>query len=193
MQKLFGIGRNPKTFEFKCADCGEIHRGSPSFGYKRPAEYFFVPEAERDARIKISDDFCRIKPPNDQPDEAWDFYIRTILEIPIHGVDEPLSWGVWVTQSRESFERYMETFAQDQTGDGSFGWLGVWMKYYDRARGNEPTEYLKCNVQWQGVKNGKAQRPLIELQECDHPLYLDQRDGISWDRAIEIARSVMHG
>lgn len=193
MIRLFGLGRDPGTFEFKCPDCGKIHRGSPSFAYAKPAYYFDVPKEERGSRVALSDDLCCISPGESDDDRTIHYFIRCLLEIPIRDADEPFLWGVWVTQSEESFERYKNTFETDQSGMGSFGWLAVVMPPYRRNAPGEPHEHLKCNVQWQGTKNGKGQRPLIEIQECDHPLYADQRDGISWDRAIKIARAVMHG
>jgi len=193
MRRLFGLGANPKTFEFKCADCGALHRGSPSFGYKHPPQYLDVPEEDRAARVWLSEDACVISPAAGEQSGKPDYYIRGILEVPIHGASEPFLWGVWVTQSKESFDRYLETFRKDQSDDGSFGWLPVSMPHYRRIGQGEQLENLRCNVVWQGQINGRGQRPLIQLQECDHPLFIDQRDGISWERAIEIARLVMHG
>ncbi|MGI9412100.1 MAG: DUF2199 domain-containing protein [Hyphomicrobiales bacterium] len=176
----FALGNGPvKTFEFRCSDCGEIHRGSPSFGYVRPMAYFTVPEDERADRVVIDDDTCVID------EDAY--YIRGLLEIPIEEVEEPFSWGVWVSQSRESFERYLETYDDDQTGDGSFGWLPVSMPGYDRARPGQETEYLGCDVKW----SSRGQRPLVVPHETDHPLYRDIVNGITWDRAVELARQVM--
>lgn len=177
----YALGNKPaKTFEFRCQCCGEVHRGSPSFGYEKPPAYFAIPEAERADRIKIDADTCEI---NDD-----EFYIRALLEIPVEGADEPFSWGAWVSQSAESFERYMQTYNQDQGGEGSFGWLTVTMPGYVRTEAGEDWEHLACDVKWQA----QGQRPLIEPHECDHPLYHDAVNGISWDRAIELARLVMH-
>jgi len=36
-----------------------------------------------------------------------------------------------------------------------------------------------------------CRRPTIELDESDHPLYLAQRDGISLDKAWEIAHEYL--
>ena len=175
-----GTGES-KVFEFRCADCGEVHRGSPSFGYEKPSIYFTVPADEVADRVRLSDDLCTID------DDT--FLIRGLIEIPIHGVEEPFAWGVWVTQSRESFERYVETFDQDQSGDGSFGWLDVTMPGYVSGDKNEDRAMLACNVHWRG----EGQRPLIVPQECDHPLYKDCVEGVSWERAMHLARLVMHG
>jgi len=172
--------RRTPTLEFQCAECGELHRGSPSFSYMKPYAYFDVPEAERAARIRIDADTCAID------DEL--FFIRGLLEIPIIDVEEPCLWGLWVSQSQDSFARYVETMDQDQGGQGSFGWLAVTLPVYDRTAKVEPWEQLACNVNWQD--NG--QRPLIEPQECDHSLYTDFVNGINWDRAVDLARQIIH-
>lgn len=187
MARLFGLGREPRTFEFRCEGCGEIHRGSPSFGYRRPEHLFDVPEAERPDRVYATDDFCIIRPADGEPEDATSYWIRATLDIPIHGADEPFCWGVWVTQSKESFDRYRDTFDDDQSEDGSFGWLSVPMAHYRDADGNWPN--LKCDVRW----GPKGQRPKVDLWECEHPLFYDQRDGISWEQAIAIAAALMHG
>ena len=183
---MFGIGRNPPTFEFRCAECGELHRGSPSFSHKLPEHVFDVPEDERVLRVTSTDDICIIRPSADDRDERTTFWIRTILELPIHGVPEPFTWGLWVSQSEEAFERYVDTFDDDQSDDGSFGWLPVHMAAYRNPDGSWPM--LKCDVSWGPI----GKRPELRLWECDNQLYIDQRDGISWERAIEIATPLMH-
>lgn len=185
---LFGIGRAPRSFEFRCGCCGEMHRGSPSFAYDRPP-LMPMSDEEFERRVKLSDDLCRVLPPEDDPDRPWDFWLRGILEIPIHEVDEPFTWGVWVSQSQDSFERYHRTFDEDQSADGSFGWLPNTIPIYNETPDPSETDNFAADVRW-----GKpGQRPQIELHEVDHPLYRDQVEGISWDRAVELAMVAMHG
>lgn len=180
--KWFAIGNKPrKTFEFRCDECGEIHKGSPSFSYEKPLQYFYVPEQERDERIFLDSDRCVI--------DGDSFFIRGLLEIPISDAEEPFSWGVWVSQSEASYKRYTESFGCDQSGDGSFGWLLITLPGYIQTAEHEPFDTLACNVKWQQ----QGHRPLIEPQECNHPLYLDFVNGISWERAIELAELVLHG
>ncbi len=186
MARLFGIGRGPRKFEFRCDCCGKVHRGSPSFSLHRPEHVFEVPEDERDLRVEADDDLCIIRPTKGESDDQTSYWIRVTLDIPIIGADEPFCWGVWVSQSRDSFERYVETYNEDQTGNDSFGWLPVHMKYYRNADGEWPS--LKCDVNW----GAPGKRPKIVLWECDNQLYRDQRDGISWDKAIAIAAPLMH-
>lgn len=180
MTRLFRPGQKQKTFEFECECCGQLHTGSPSFAYQRPIYWFHVPEGERQTRINIDDDTCAI-------DDEY-FFIRAVLEIPIHDVDEPFTWGLWVSQSKKNFERYIETFNQDPGGYTSTGWLPVTMPGYNRRDPEDELENLACDVEWQS----SGARPLIHPEECDHPLYHDYKNGISWERAAELARKFMH-
>lgn len=177
--RLFG----KKGFSYRCSECGELHTGAPSFSFKYPIYYLDVPEVERENQILLSDDLCQIEPGADDPDGEMIYCIRVILEIPIKGSHDPFTWGVWVTQSKESFERYAETFGEDQSAEVSFGWLAVNMPFYNNTERGEPLEHLECDVQWGIV----GQRPEVHLWECDHQLSVDQRNGISWEKAAEIA------
>ena len=62
------------------------------------------------------------------------------------------------------------------------------MPGYRRHGADEPLELLGCNVHWQ--KPGH--RPKLSLHESDHPLYRDQKNGISFLRAAWFARLVLH-
>ena len=178
-KRLFG----KRQFRYRCRECGEIHRGSPSFSFKFPAYYFDVPEADRDDRVRISDDICHIKPAKVDEDVEDVFCIRIVLEIPIKGADDPFTRGVWVTQSKDNFENYVETFGQDQAALGSLGWLAVNMPFYNLSDPGAPLLHLECDVQW----GTKGRRPKAILWESSHPLSVDQREGISWKKAITIA------
>ena len=155
--------------------------------YKRPVYYFWVPEDQREARCHGDDDVYVIEADPNDPEDQDVYVIQCTLDIPIKGVKDPFCWGLWVTQSKESFERYVRTFKQDQSKDASFGWLAVDIPYYRRNGPGESLESLKCDVKW----GDKRQRPKITIQACDHPLYLDQANGISWEKAVEIAQSHM--
>lgn len=171
--------RRQGAFEYKCGECGELHRGSPSFSYRRPPHVSDIPEPERETRVFLTSDLCVI--------DDEDFFIRALLEIPIIGVDEPFAWGVWVTHSQENFLRYQDTYDDDQTGDGAFGWLPVTMPGYDRADDGGLIENIPCDVYWRS----EGLRPLVIPQESDHPLYKDVKDGISRKRAEQLALEAM--
>lgn len=163
-------------FGFKCSTCGEVHEGSPSFAFRAPDPYLEQPKAAQEAG-KLGSDLCWY-----EDDDGRHQFIRVCLEIPIHGVSEPFLWGVWVSLSRKSFERYTETYEEPDTGDRYFGWLCNRLPYY------ESTYALKTQVHPRSAKT----RPWIELEDSAHALCRDYRDGISIARAQEIAEAVMH-
>lgn len=108
------------------------------------------------------------------------FYIRAVLELPIKECNDTFVLGVWVSQSEQSYNRYMATLDQNQSGDGSFGWLPVTFKGYHAA--TSEIEFLPTDVFW------GDERPSIKIHEDqDHVLAIDQRQGLSWERAVELA------
>jgi len=113
-----------------------------------------------------------------------DFFVRGCLEIPVIGREDPLIWGVWVSLSRLTFERErMLAEKIERINEPSyFGWLSSRIQVYP------DTLLLKTNVHSRGV----GQRPYIELEPTDHPLSIDQREGIAVDRWIEIAERMEH-
>jgi len=110
------------------------------------------------------------------------------LEIPIIGIEAPFTWGVWVSQSEEKFNEYYNDFGTDQSSFLSFGWLPANLPYYISLDEDGYVESLACDVHGRG----EGTRPIIYLHESDHKLFKDQKLGISWDKAIEIATLCMH-
>jgi hypothetical protein len=86
-------------FAFKCTCCGEIHEGSPSIGYRMPDQYACLSDEQREAMGTIDSDLCTITHA-----EGTDYFIRAVLEVPIHGVDDPFLWGGLGVAEREEFQ-----------------------------------------------------------------------------------------
>ena len=84
------------VFEFRCQDCGEIHKGMPGFGADAPLNYYALPKPERASRCSLGSDDCVI--------DRTSFLVRGYLETPVHGLDDPLVWAVWVSLSELSFK-----------------------------------------------------------------------------------------
>ncbi len=143
-----------RHFKFRCDSCSEIHEGVPGYGWRRPNDYFSIPEAEREKRIEFTDDTCVI-------DKEF-FYVRCNLEISVIDASESLSFGVWISVNKASFDRYLETWN---------------------------TENLKVHAYIQGP----GLRPAIELEPTDHPLAVQQRQGIFMDALKEIYARIAPG
>jgi hypothetical protein len=169
-------GSETMEFQFKCVSCGQVHCGMPTFGAHAPLSYYEVPAAEREARCGLGTDECVI-------DEKW-FFVRGCIEIPVHGETECFSWGVWVSLSEASFKQWSECFdAPKRSHIGPFfGWLNAWLKPYP------DTINLKAKV----CLRDNGIRPYIELEPTDHPLAIEQRDGISKARLADIYAQMMH-
>ena len=165
-----------EALKFTCKVCGEEHEGLPDFGFDAPVYYLQVPEAERAVRCRLSSDFCVI-------DERYHF-VRAVLMIPVLGTAQTFGWGVWSSLSPENFRRYLDIWSLDDPGGEGpyFGWLSNRLPFYP------DTLELKLKV----VLQPDGQRPRLELEPNDHPLALDQRDGIAWARAVEMAEALMH-
>ena len=162
-------------FTFKCSTCGEVHRGLPDLAFDSPLQYHSMSDDERRS-AQLTSDTCVI---NDE-----DFFVRGLLQIPVHGRDEPFAYGVWVSLSRKNFERYQELFnASDRLDEPPyFGWL------CNKLPGYPDTLNLKTNVHLQPY----PLRPRIELEPTDHPLALEQGKGISIERLQEIIEANTH-
>src|SRR5262245_8728533 len=149
----------------------------PTYGATAPLYYYSIPENERAKRCSLGTDDCVV-------DEQV-FFVRGCLEIPVHGESELFNWGVWVSLSWDSFKEFIRTFNTPKRSHLGpfFGWLSAELPLYPS------TENLKARVHLRddGI------RPFIELEPTDHPLAVEQRDGITSDRIAEIYAFYEHG
>lgn len=159
-----------KTFKYICDCCGEEQEGAPSMAFKAPDSCFAIPEAERGNETRLEADFCMV--------EARDYFIRCTIDIPIRGHGDPFMWGVWLCVAYEDFMEYHEHFDEHEYPGRYAGWLGNRLGAYPDTTGLRGTAVMQ--------PGGK--RPVIELKAADHPLCIDYRNGISWNRAVEIAQ-----
>lgn len=145
-----------------------------------PDQYACLSDEQRATLGKLSSDFCTIA-----SDTGTDYFVRGVLEVPIHGIEEPFLWGVWVSLSEKSFNRYVETYDEPVDGDGFFGWVCNAIPAYPFGE-SRPADVV---VQLGG------QRPKVVLHRGDaehDPLVIDQAQGISIARAQQIAERTFH-
>jgi hypothetical protein len=164
-------------FSFKCASCDDIHEGSPSFAFHAPDPFLAQPEAVQTAG-HLGTDLCRY-----EDADGHHFFIRVLLEVPIHGIEDPFLWGVWVSLSETNYQRYVDTYEAPATSDRYFG------RFCNRLPWYPDSLNLKTEVH----PRANNQRPFIVLEESGHPLAVDYHQGISVARAQEIAEAAMHG
>jgi len=161
---------------FQCHTCGQFHEGVPTFAWDWPIQYLDVPEQERSLRCKLTSDTCTI-------DDKY-YFVRGCLEIPVKEIGEPFVWGVWVSLSEKSFQRFVELdrVEKREHEEPFFGWLCAHIRIYPG------TLNLKTMVHLRDT----GLRPFVELEPTDHPLAVEQREGISMDRVAEIYEAMVH-
>lgn len=174
---MTGEAANTNEFAFECRTCTETHRGIPSFGADAPHAYLALPEADREEHADLGSDQCIID------DEQ--FFVRGCLELPVHGHSEPLSWGVWVSVSKEDFQRISELWEAEgrENEPPMFGRLDTGLPGYRQTLQLRTSVHLRpCGV-----------RPYIEVESTDHPLALDQREGLDAERLALLIDRALHG
>ena len=157
---------------WRCGCCSELHVGLPAITYASLIHW--RDELVCDEKSFLGADLCVI--------EDRDFFIRCVLEVPILEQSEVLSWGVWLSQSRENFERYQDS-RDDDASEETFGFLANSLPQYPE------TLSLKANAVWR--RDGL--RPLVDLEPVDHPFVDDWRGGLTLQRAIMFAELCLHG
>ncbi len=133
-------------------------------------------EFERNGRGSLGSDDCQIDD---------NYFFRGLIQVPVLGVEQPFEWGVWVSQSEESFTRAIlswETPGREHDPP-TFGWLSTELTLYEPSTLNLATMLHRRPV---------GLRPLVVLEPTDHPLAVDQRDGITLERVREIATALLH-
>lgn len=164
---------------FTCSTCGEYHPDLPMcFGPDAPAPWYAIPEGERAARAELTSDQCVI--------DGEHFFLLGRIEIPVQGSSEIFCWLAWVSLSHANFNRACELWhtAGRESEPPYFGWLCTLLPAY-----SEPTLHLKTYVHTRAI----GERPFIELESTNHPLAVEQRNGISLRRVQEIVEIAVHG
>ena len=158
---------------YECSICGETHEDLPDLGHDRPHYWYGLPAGEREGRARLTEDTCVI--------DDEDFFIRGVLSIPVLDYERDFGFGVWVSQKLENFQRYLAEPDSDEIGP-FFGWLSTEISYYAEST---------LNLQTMAHFRGGGSRPTIELEPTEHPLAVDQREGITLAKAWEIVHFYM--
>jgi hypothetical protein len=163
---------------FDCATCGKHHAALPmSFGPEAPAPWFSIPEDKRPSRGMLNSDLCVID------DEHY--FVRGRILLPVQNEEQPFCWLVWVSLSKSNFERtrHLWDIEGREREPAYFAWLCTFLPGYP-----ESTLRLKSSLHTCPV----GERPIVELEPTDHPLAVEQRDGISKERMQTLIESALH-
>jgi hypothetical protein len=161
-----------------CSICGGRHGDTPvSYAARAPDLWYAIPEEERGYRCLISADQCVI--------DGQQFFLAGCINIPIVGRKRSFSWAVWVSLAQADFDRASELWETPgrESEPPYAGRLSTELPAYPSSTLN-----LKAQLRTRPV----GFRPYVELEPSDHPLAVEQRDGISWRRVQEIAELVLH-
>ncbi len=133
-----------------------------------------------------------VQPDLDVPPEAFvfsregelctvgdDYFILANIHLPLANQKRCFVWTCWISLSAESFRRVNELWDKPGREDqpAAFGWLSSALPTYTPT-----TLSLKTGVQTRPI----GERPWVELEPTDHPLAVEQREGISWERIAAI-------
>jgi hypothetical protein len=163
---------------FQCRSCGEYHEEIPlAFGPDAPHAWYATPAEERTANSQLAGEQCILN------DEFY--FVRGCLDLPILGSHEVFRWLVWVSVSEDSFWRMSELW-EDPARESEppyFGWLNTALPEYP--------DTLDLNVAVHSRPVGE--RPFVEVGPTEHPLALEQRNGLSWEQVHARVELLLHG
>jgi len=168
--------KSAENAEFRCAVCGELLGVPLDWSLEAPDFWLTLSEEDRKLRGVLGSDECIV--------DDKHFFIRGVIEIPIIDAGDTFAYGVWVSLSKSNFECAARLWDNPERIHAPlyFGWLS------NSIYGYPDTLNLKTNVHTREV----GMRPLIELEPTDHPLAVEQRNGITMARVREIAELNHH-
>jgi len=148
-----------------------------SFAADYPDMYANMSVDDRDARAILGSDQCII-------DRRW-FFVRGCLEIPVADCSEVFLWGLWASVREEVFDQIADTWERR----GREKILGPFKGRLANSLSEYPeTLNLKCEILVQPV----GTRPLLCLEDPEHPFAIEQRTGITRARALELVGLLLH-
>ena len=163
--------------DFLCGVCGERHELPLSYSVKAPMALAGIAAEELEQRVAWTPDQCVV--------DGRDFYLRGRIAVPVDGLEEPFIWGVWAEVSPMNFMRTNELWeVEERVLEPAFpGWLQTEIPLYGST----------VNLEVRVVTQPVGRRPHFELVDQEHPLAIEQRQGLLLERVEEIAEMMMHG
>ena len=146
-----------------------------TFGNEFPNYYFSVPDDERGKRVEKEESLCVV--------DGEHFFHRGRLTIPIQNYDQELVFNVWTSISESNFRKRNDLWNNTDrlNEEPYFGWLQNLIPTYGNT----------LNLKTIATENEIGLIPTITMIEEDHQLTLDQKNGISFEKAMSIVDSIL--
>jgi hypothetical protein len=161
---------------FVCGFCGEHHDEQMlDIRMQFPDPVFGLSDEERQERVDHADDATILDP--DTP--VARFFVRGLLELPIAGTEELFAYGAWVEMEKDAFRRIGHLW-WDPRGREEPPFPG---RLANELAPYRATSGLSCELKLQDVDRV----PAIRLVASEHPLSVDQRSGITFERVHDLA------
>jgi hypothetical protein len=172
-----GAAEREREDGFSCTSCGEWHDHVPlAFHIRAPVGW--SKDLETADGCELTSDLCVIRD---------DFFVHGRVVVPIVDRDElSFVWGVWTSLSAADFARTLQMWdepGREESVDAMSAGLACNLPGFA-----ESTLGLETTVRTQAV----GVRPLVELEATDHPLAVEQREGITWAQVLARVERLMH-
>ncbi len=175
--KLFSLFKKKENkFTYKCSCCGQVYDEIPfCFGAELPDYYFSVPPEERAERIELKQSLCVV--------DKKHFFHRGRITIPIIDHKEKLMFDIWTSISEDNFGNRMDFWDKpERVNEGPyFGWLQSII----------PTYGDTLNIKTVAIEQEVGLIPEIQVIEDNHPLKIDQDNGLTYKKALEIVDKIL--
>jgi hypothetical protein len=158
-----------------CVRCGGEHAGFVHLAAFAPDPWRGANAYEDNADLRmngdfLSEDFCVM--------DGKYFFVRGVIEIPVHDMPDTFGFGCWSTLSRGNFDKYLHGF-----DDGEYPDMGPWSGWLC----NQLFDFIgtKPEAMW-AYPQLNRQRPRFRIQDAAHPLAIAQAAGVTADTVLEI-------
>ena len=169
--------------DWTCSCCGERFHGIMDIAADYPDPWPHGGGYEPNSALRLdgdflSEDFCVL--------DGEHFFVRCVLEFPVHGLDRTWGFGCWSSLSRKNFDKYVDGFDRGEYSDAGpwFGWL---------CNGLKPDFVFDQSVPLDVCPRPGRQRPLLFVIDQENPIATAQREGLSPEDLLAILRANGHG